>query len=1037
LRFGVLGPLQVTAGDSGESGTALATRLRVLLAVLLWRANQSVPADELAELVWNGAPPPGAPEAVRALVMRLRRRLDPLAAARILTRAPGYAIEISGDELDASRFETLTRQAGAAVRAGQQARAARTAAEALGLWRGTPLADVPSQLLRDQWVPYLEQLYMQALDWRIEGDLHEGHHEQLIPELRDLTARHPLREHFHSQLMLALYRCGRQAEALEVYQRARRMLVDELGIEPGPNLQLLHRRMLEGAPELAMPSAATDAAPLTPVPATGPASSTASSPARVPRQLPGAVAQFTGRSAELTRLSELLDQAGDQAHGTVVISAIGGTAGVGKTALAVYWAHQVADRFPDGQLYVNLRGYDPDQMVPAADVLAAFLRTLGVPGSDVPLDTDDRAAWYRSLVSGRRMLVMLDNAGSVDQVRPLLPGAPTCVTVVTSRDSLAGLVAREGAVRLDLDLLPDAEAVSLLRALIGERARAEPAATKELADQCSRLPLALRVAAELAAARPAVPLPSLVSELADHQRRLDLLDAAGDSRTAVRAVFSWSCRHLDPAAARLFRLLGLHPGLDFDRYAAAALAGGTVRQVERALDVLTRAHLTQLTGSGRYGMHDLLRAYARELASVSDTENERQVALTRLFDYYLSSAAAAMDALFPSERHRRPSIGSSASPAPCLSDSAAALAWLDAERATMVAVTVHAASHGWASHATRLAATLFRYLDSGGHYAEAITVHGQARFAAGQIGDRSAEAEALINLGVLKLRQGSQPESAAHMEHGLALYREVGDRSGEIRALGNVGILHLQLGRYPEATEHLQQALALLGEVGDQVSRGRLLNALTTIDLRQGRYQQATLRTHEAQTLFREIGDRNGEGLALASLGDISLRQGHPGPATTHLRRALTLFRQTGDRASQARVLISLGDAALQESHHDQAASYHQEALAICRQTGYQSGEVTALNSLGGVLLAAGQPADAHARYTAALAGAARNGEIDEQARAHQGLARTSLATGDPGQARHHWTQALSLYTTLGAPEAEQIRAHLTSTPNRVISRRA
>ena len=1025
MRFGVLGPMQVLAGDAGESGTVLATRLRVLLAVLLWRANQSVPADELAELVWDGAPPTGAPEAVRALVMRLRRRLDPRAAARIVTRAPGYAIEVSGDELDASRFETLTRQAGAAVRAGQQAQGARTAAEALGLWRGAALADIPSQLLRDQWVPHLDQLHVQALDWRVEGDLDDGRHEQLVPELRDLTARHPLREHFHSQLMLALYRCGRPAEALEAYQRARRVLVDELGIEPGPHLQRLHQRILEGAPELAVQPPASDAAPLASVPVTDPVSS----PAPAPRQLPGAVAQFTGRSAELTRLSELLDQVGGRAQGTVVISAIGGTAGVGKTALAVYWAHQVADRFPDGQLYVNLRGYDPDQVVPAADVLAGFLRALGVPGSDVPPGTDDRAARYRSLVSGRRMLVMLDNAGSVEQVRPLLPGTPACVTVVTSRDSLAGLVAREGAVRLDLDLLPAAEAVSLLQALIGERASADPAATKELAAQCSRLPLALRVAAELAAARSAVPLSSLVGELADHQGRLDLLDAAGDSRTAVRTVFSWSCRHLDPAAARLFRFLGLHPGLDFDRYAAAALAGGTVRQAERALDVLTRAHLAQLTGPGRYGMHDLLRAYARELASVSDTENDRQVALTRLFGYYLGTAAAAMDALLPSERHRRPRVFSSASPAPSVSDAAAALAWLDAERATLVAVAVHTASRGWASHATRLAATLFRYLDNGGHYPEAITIHSHARLAARQAGDRTAEAEALINLGVLSLRQGSQPEATAHMEQGLALYRQAGDRSGEIRALGNVGILHLQLGRYREATGHLQQALDLLGDTGDQVSQGLLLNALATIDLRQGRYEQATRRIRGALTLFRQVGDRTGEAHALASLGDISLRQGRPGPATTHLREALALFRQAGSRSGQARVLITLGDAALQECRHHQAASYHQEALAICRQTGYQSGEVTALNSLGDVMLAAGQPADAHARYADALTGAARNGELDEQARAHHGLARTSHTTGDPGQARHHWTEALTLYTTLGAPEADQIRAHLASAP--------
>ncbi|HEY3958213.1 MAG TPA: BTAD domain-containing putative transcriptional regulator, partial [Streptosporangiaceae bacterium] len=1014
MRFSVLGPLQVMAEDSGEPSTVSAVRLRVLLAVLLWRANQPVLADELAELVWDGAPPAGAPEAVRALVMRLRRRLDPRAAARIVTRAPGYAIEVSGDELDASRFEMLTQHAGAAVRAGQWARAARTAAEALGLWRGTPLADVPSQLLRDQWVPHLDQLHMQVLDWRIEGDLSSGHHKQLIPELRGLTARHPLREHFHSHLMLALYRSGHRAEALGAYRGARDVLVAELGVEPGPQLRDLHQRILSADPALAV---------------IGPAHPPQAEPEQgAPRALPPAVPGFTGRSAELKALSRLLDRPGGHAPGTVVISAIGGTAGVGKTALAVHWAHQVATRFPDGQLYVNLRGYDPDQMVPAADALAGLLRALGVPGPNIPPDPADRAARYRSLVAGRRMLVMLDNARSAEQVRLLLPGTPGCVTVVTSRDSLAGLVARDGAVRLDLDLLPAAEAVSLLRALIGERAMADPVATEELAAQCSRLPLALRVAAELAAGRPAVPLAGLVRELADQQRRLDLLAAAGDSRTAVRSVFSWSYTHLDPAAARMFRLLGLHPGLDLDRYAAAALICATAGQAERLLETLTCAHLTQLTGTGRYGMHDLLRAYARDLASVCDTGDDQQAALTRLFDHYLHTAAAAMDTLFPGERHRRPRIPTPATPVPPVADSAAALAWLDAERATLVAVAAHTTSHGWADHATRLAASLFRYLDSGGHYPEAIAIHSQARLAARHTGDRRAEAEALVNLGVLDLEQGNQPQAVAHMQQGLALFRDTGDRSGKVRALGNIGILYLQLGSYEEATEHLQQALTLCRDIGDQPGEARVLVGLGMIDFRLGRYEQATRRIHRTLALFREVGDRTGEGHALCSLGEVGLRQGDFGQAADHLQQCLTVFREAGSRSGEARALIALGHAALRQGQHGRAADYQRQSLAVCRAIGYQSGEVTALNALGEVFLATGQSSDARVQYATALSGAARNGERYEQAHAHNGLARACQAAGDLGQARRHWDEALSLYLALGAPEADQVRTYLAST---------
>jgi DNA-binding SARP family transcriptional activator len=404
VQFRILGPLQVAAGDSDEPRVVSAPKLRVLLAVLLWRANQPVPFDELAELVWDGTPPGGAQEAVRALVSRLRRRLDPGAAARIVTRDPGYAIEVCDSELDARWFETLTQQAGLAIRACRWAEAARTAAQALELWRGTPLADVPSQMLRDAWVPRLDQLYLQALEWRIQADLHEGRHEQLIPQLRDLTARDPLREQFHFQLMLALYRCGRQAEALDCYRDARRVLVQELGIEPGPELRRLHELVLAGDAALLAPAGEPgDRHP--PGGVTDPG--TAASPAPgaepvVPRQLPSAVTNFAGRAGELAALDGLLDDAGRTARGTVVISAVAGTAGVGKTALAVRWAHQAAERFRHGQLYVNLRGFDPSGVpVTPGEAIRGFLDALGVPAERVPQDPDSRrpctgASWPAS-----------------------------------------------------------------------------------------------------------------------------------------------------------------------------------------------------------------------------------------------------------------------------------------------------------------------------------------------------------------------------------------------------------------------------------------------------------------------------------------------------------------------------------------------------------------------------------------------------------------------------------------------------------------
>ena len=1023
VRFALLGTLML-AGGAGDPVGVSGARQRALLASLLLSANVPVSYGALAEAVWDGSPPPGAATTLRSHIRRLRQALGPQAGARITACDPGYLISVQEPELDVLRFETACRDAGAARRAARWPEASAAAARALELWRGTPLLDVPSQVLRDRFVPGLEQMRLQALEDRAEADLRLGGQDRLIPELRELAARHPVRERFHAQLMEALARAGRRAEALEAYRQARRALVGELGIEPGPQLRLLHQQILDGGPALAAPPAGRDGT----LQAPAPLADSASSPAGVPRELPGTAAHFTGREGELAVLAGLLDRGGEETPGTVVISAIGGTAGVGKTALAVHWAHQVADRFPDGQLYVNLRGYDPGQLVTVADALAGFLRALGVPGPDIPPEPDERAARYRSLLAGRRMLVVLDNAGSVEQVRLLLPGTPACVTVVTSRDSLPGLVARDGAVRLDLDLLPAADAVSLLRALIGDRAGADPGAAEALAAQCCRLPLALRVAAELAAARPAIPLAGLVGELADQQRRLDLLDAGGDSRTAVRTVFSWSCRHLDPAAARMFRLLGLHPGPDLDRYAAAALTGTTVEQAGRAFGTLTRAHLTQLARPGRYSLHDLLRAYARDLAAGSDTEDERQAVLTRLFDYYLRTAATATDTLFPAERHRRPRIPPPAIPGPAVADPADARAWLDAERATLVAVAVHTASHGWPGHATRLAATLFRYLDTGGHYPEAIVIHTHARHAARDIGDSAAEATALTSLGAVDWRQSRYPQAVGHFGQALAICRETGDRAGEARALGNLGLVDFQQGRYPEASGHFGQALAICRETGDQSGEARALGNLGDIDIRLGRYPQAARHHRQALVVCHRTGDRPGEARALGNLGDIDIRLGRCQQAADHYHQTLALFRETGDRIGEASTLGNLGLVDFQQGRCEQAAAHFRQALAVCHETGDRSGEAQALNGLGETFLATGRSSDARAQYAAALSVTTQSGEKYEQARAHNGLAHACHAAGDPGQARRHWTEALTLYTSLGAPETDQVRARLATT---------
>jgi tetratricopeptide (TPR) repeat protein len=745
----------------------------------------------------------------------------------------------------------------------------------------------------------------------------------------------------------------------------------------------------------------------------------------LPRELPTGVPHFTGRTEELKTLTGLLGQPGERTPGTVVISAIGGTAGVGKTALAVYWAHQVASWFPDGQLYVNLRGYDVGQPMTAADALARFLRALGVPGQDIPPEEDERAARYRSMLAGKRMLVLLDNAGEVEQVRPLLPGSPHCAVLVTSRDALPGLVARDGAVRLDLGLLPLDDATGLLRVLIGPRVSADPGAAADLAAQCSRLPLALRVAAELAAARPAVPLAELTGELADLQKRLDLLDAGHDPRTAVRAVFSWSYRGLNPGTARTFRLLSLHPGPDFDSYAAAALTGTGLEPARHLLGSLARAHLIQPAAPGRYGMHDLLRAYACELAVSQDSEQQQRDALTRLFDNYLYTAAVAMDVLEPSERHRRPRIPRPATPAPQAPGPAAARAWLDTERATLVTAAAYAAAHGWPSHTIRLAETVFRYLEGRGHYPEITAVCGAARHAARDSGDRAAEAAALNQMSFVDLRQGRWARAADHLQQALVLHRATGDPAGEARALGNLGIADYLRGRYPQAAGHQHQALALYRQAADQAGECRALHNLGSLESRQGNYAEAAGHLRQALALARQTANPGAEASALANLGRIDMRESRYAQAVGHARQSLTRYRQIGDPAGEAQALTLLADIARQQGRHEQASGRYRQALDLYLKAGDPSGVSEVRNGLGESLLATGQPSQARTQHATALQLAIRIGDEYEQAHAHHGLGRACQALGHDEQAIHHQRQALTLYAELGVPEADQIRALL------------
>jgi tetratricopeptide (TPR) repeat protein/transcriptional regulator with XRE-family HTH domain len=742
-----------------------------------------------------------------------------------------------------------------------------------------------------------------------------------------------------------------------------------------------------------------------------------------PRQLPAAVPGFTGRTEQLAALTQVLRRPG----GTAIVSAVDGTAGVGKTALAIHWAHRAATRFPDGQLYVNLRGYDVDEPVTAADALGGFLRALGVDGQHIPHELQERAAQYRSLLAGRRILVVLDNAREAEQVRPLLPGAGGCMALVTSRDSLAGLVARDGAIRLDLDVLAPAEALALLRALLGNRAQAEPDATAHLAELCCRLPLALRIAAELATARPESPLAELAGELTDLRHRLDLLEAGADPHTAVRAVFSWSYRNLDAPAARAFRLLGLHPGHDLDRHAAAALLDADLRQTAGLLARLARAHLIEPAGTGRYGMHDLLRGYARELTEAHDGENARQTALGAMIDQYLYTAAVAADVLFPAEVKLRPRIARPAGPTPPIDDEDTARAWLEAELANLLAIAAHSAAHGQPAHTIDLAATLYRHLETAGLFAEGETVHNLAVRAARTLGDQQAEAIALIRIGSFHGHRGYVEQAEDHYRRALALSRAAGYPDGQARALNYLGMHAGQAGRYQECEEQLGHAIELFHQVGNLTGAAYAVSNLGAVHRLHGRYQQATERQQQALTLFRELGNRHGEAIVQIRLGFLHLQQDHYPQAEHHLRQALARYVEFSDKQGQADALYKLGLVDLRLGRHRQADTHLRQALEYVRELGDQTGEAEVLNSLGELSLATARPTDALARHTSAL-DLAEPGDKAEAARAHEGLANAYHARNDPAHARHHWQQALARYTELDAPQAARINQRLAET---------
>jgi tetratricopeptide (TPR) repeat protein len=1053
MEFRLLGPVEAHAnGQTVELGRP---QQRLVLAGLLVDAGRPVSTETLIDRVWDESPD-GARRTLQVHITRLRRLLTQTRETAapptaLIRRSGGYLLDIDPDRVDVYRFQRLVDQARQRECPGPERVA--LLGQALELWRGQALSDLPGQWAERVRQGRQEQYLETVVAWAL-ACLRVDDPGVALPRLGELVGEHPLVESLAAAYMRALYAAGRPADALEHYSTVRHRLADKLGTDPGLELRQLHRQILTADPELTPPPATT---------------TTGSPPA--PRQLPAPPQLFTGRAAELTNLAHVHNAS------AVVVTAIDGMAGIGKTALAVQAAHRIADRYPDGQLFIDLHGHTQGmEPIAPGEALDHALRALGIPGTQIPASLDQRAALYRTRLADQQMLIVLDNAATEAQVAPLLPGAPGCLVLVTSRHRLAGL---DHTHTLSLDTLPTPDAITLFADTAGgcmPLADQPPNLLVELVDLCGRLPLALRIAATRLRSHPSWSLSHLVERLRDRQHRLGELEAG---QRNVMAALDLSYEHLNPDQQQTYRLLGLHPGPEFDAYATAALLDSTLPHASRMLDRLLEAHLLQEPTPGRYRFHDLTRAHAAHTAARDQTKPTQDAALEWLLDYYRHTASQAMDAAYPYEREDRPQVPPTHTPVPDLPCPAPALEWLDAELTNLLAAARCATGHGRPTHVLHLSTTLHRHLRSRGRYHDAETLHQQALATARAAGDRAGQLAALVGLGDNHWLQGRHTQAADHYQQALQLARATGSHIDEINALVGLGHIHTLQGRHTQAADHYQQALQLAHAIGHRPNEMSALRGLGEIHRLQGRYQPAAGHYQQALQLARATGNHVGELDALNGLGHIHLSQSRYQPATDHYQQALQLARTTGNHLGELNSLNGLGHIHRWQGRYQPATDHYQQALRLARATGSHLGELNALvglghihrrqgryqqatdhylqlltvaqessvrtwqyeaqQGLGRLRLATGDPDAAIAHHEQALTLAGELNQPDDQARAHDGLAHARRALHQHAQARRHWRHALDILTSLGIEHTDDeeatttaIRAHLTAT-NEVI----
>ncbi|MGP3917062.1 AfsR/SARP family transcriptional regulator [Nonomuraea sp. 10N515B] len=984
LRFAVLGPVRAWRdGQELDLGTPLQ---RSILGMLLLREGRAVTPNEMIDAVWGEDAPPRALGALRTYVSRLRTVLEPERPARsrpeLLTSiGRGYALRLPEGGLDLTRFERGIAASETARKGGRLREAAEGLRAALALFEGEPLAGAVGPYAEHQRDRLIERR-ISVVETLMDVDLELGNHAKIVSELIALTADHPLRERLRAQLMLALYRCGRQGDALNVFTETREALIDELGIEPGPELAALHQRILAADPALAAAPLAAEAHADEPA---GEEEPPHSHELPRPAQLPAAVNDFTGRKELAGRLRSLLSVQPSSAEG-VPVAAISGIGGVGKTTLAVHVAHAADDLFPDGQLYADLQGYTDEATAPES-ALGGFLRALGIPPDVIPDGLAERSALFRSILADRRILVLLDNARDARQVAPLLPGSPGCAAIVTSRGKLADL---PSARLIDLDVLEPDEALSLFAAVAGpERVAAEHGAAMDVVAACGFLPLAVRIVAARLAARPSWTVASLVPRLADEQRRLDEMRVGN---LAVEATFALGYGQLDSAQARAFRLLSLPSGPGISAGAAAAVLGMSAFEAEEVLESLVDASLLEAPAPGRYRFHDLLKLFARRELAKSERPQARALALRRLLGFYLASAQSAHRLAY--EGSMIPAnlvvVGSGR----VFGSADEAVAWLISEGDSLFAAINQAAAAARTGEQLLPAADLLvamePLLESGTHTRE-------------------------FDQGTRAVLAGAQ---------------NIGDQASELRARYVLGRVLFAGNRLREAEEQFRRVHELSAERGEKIVMGEVLNALAVVVGRQRRHTEALALFDAAMDFYRENGVPAGEALVLSYSARDHLGLGRPEDAIAAAEKGLAIFTEIGSGAGTARARYHLGIVLSRVGRLTEAVHHHAECLAFFRASKQRVWEQRVCSRLAETFIAAERHSDAVRHAEQALVVSREIGHPYGEALSLTVLGKALRGLGSVTRSSDCLRQAFEIFSRLGAPEAGDLKVLLDSLPD-------